>query len=807
MQRNLLLIIIYLGVINIISAQNSFTIKGILADKETRKGLSFCTVSLIDSATSAIKSNTFSDEKGEFIFNKIPASTYFLSIKSAGYSPSSNLKLNLVSNISLNDTLFLEKTSKSLKEVTITAQKPLLEIETDKTIYNVENDETLQGLMAIDALKKLPFITVDAEDNIQLRGSSNFKVLLNGKNTSLVAKNPKEALKAFPANLIKRIEIITEPSAKYDADGTAGIINIITYKKITGYNGNIFGSYSSRGVSNAGGSINIKAGKLGFSSYFGGNYYNYQNQNSYETYRNSLIPGNLNFLHQWGNYNSEGVYYWSNFELAYDFDTLHTLSFYAMPGGGFNKGNNIQNSVNTDSANNVTESFTNSSASNNNNPSFDLGLDFVKKFKDNEEHQLSFSASREINFDYSSYTSNIDNLIKTDNSLKNNNDSKNNEYTFRLDYEKPLKNKNKIETGAKFIIRNLHSDYEMKQKPDTIEDYIIMQSQTNFLSYNQYVGSAFSTFATHYKKSRIKFGLRLENTWINAEFNKDSLPLEIQYTNLIPTLGFSKKIKGKNTFRINYSRRLQRPWMQYLNPYLNNMNPKAVTFGNPNLSPEKTNNINISYNYFMKGKSLDISLSNSYTDNVITSFTNIDSSGISYTSYYNIAKSNNTSLNFSLWGVFFKKLQVWAGYHTSFIYIVHKLDKSRNRRGFSHRGNANITYNFEKGFSTTLGGWVWQGAPTLQSKRPLNYNYNLSLRKSFFKKKVNVGLVANNFLEKKQTLKTITQDPLFYQESYNKNNYFRYFSISLSCNFGKLKESVSRKKGVNNDDIKGKDSD
>ncbi|MCC6721660.1 MAG: TonB-dependent receptor [Bacteroidia bacterium] len=788
-------------------AQNSFSVKGIIADKETQKVLAYCTISLIDTVSSAIKSNTFTDENGKFIFNGITKGVYTFSVKSAGYETNNFVKIFIDKNTELKDTIYLTKTSRNLKEVTIISQKALLEIETDKIIYNVENDATLQGLMAIDALRKLPFITVDAEDNIQLKGSSNFKVLLNGKNTSIIAKNPKEALKSFPANLIKKIEVITEPSAKYDAEGTSGIINIITHKKIKGYNGNIFGGISSRGISNFGGSINLKTSKLGMSSYFGGNYFNYQNQYTNELYRNSLIAGKKNLLHQWSNNNNNGIWYWGNIEISYDFDTLNSLSFYITPGGGYSNGNQYQNSDNSDSLGTITESYINSSKTNNNNPSFDLGIDYMKKFKDNDEHELSFSVSKEINFNITSFTSNIDYFNKLDKSIKSSNYSQNNEYTFKLDYEKPFKEKKKLETGAKFIIRNLTSDYEMKQKADSSEVFYLLPQQSNSIKYNQYVGSMFSTYAMQYKKARIKVGLRLENTWINAEFNKDSLPFEKQYLSLIPTLGFSKKIKKKNTIRINYSRRVQRPWMHYLNPYINNLDPKAISYGNPNLTPEKTHNINVSYNYFFSQNSLDVSISNSYTDDVITSYTKIDSNGVSFTSYYNIATSNTTGLNISLWGMFFKKIQIWLGYNSSYVNIVHKLDKSRNRSGFSHRGNGNFTWNFNKGFSSTLGAWVWQGAPTLQSTKPLNYSYNISLRKSFFKKKLNVGLVANNFFEKKQTLKTITEDPLFYQESISKNNFFRYYSFSLNYSFGKLKENVSRKKGSGNDDLKGKDSD
>ncbi|NUM31308.1 MAG: TonB-dependent receptor [Bacteroidetes bacterium] len=784
-------------------AQNLYSLKGIVCNWETKKPVEFCTVMLKDSATLSIKSNTFTDENGYFKFDKISENTYIIIVKFTGFKTNDTVKIKLKSNAVITDTIFIEKLSKNLKEVIIADQKPLLEIEPDKTIYNVENDATLEGLMAIDALKKMPFITVDADDNIQLKGNSNFKVLLNGKNTSIIAKNPKEALKAFPAKLIKRIEIITEPSAKYDAEGSTGIINIITYKKISGYNGNFMGSYSSRGMNNFGGSFNIKIGKLGISSYLGGNYFNYSNQNTYELYRNSMVMGYKNFLHQWGSNNNKGLWNWSNIEMSYDFDTLHTLSIYFTPGGGFSSNNSEQISESKDSIGNITEYFVNTSRSSNKNPSYDLGFDFVKIFKDNEDHEISLSAWRENSSQNSNFTSNRDYLKIPDNNIKSQNNSQDIEYTIKMDYNKPFKNKSKFETGVKYVIRNLSSDYKMKQLDELSSQYLIVPSQSNSLNYTQNVYGVYSTYSYLIKKTRIKTGLRLENTHINASFNKDSMPLKLDYLNLIPTLSISKKTGKKKTYRINYSRRVQRPWLHYLNPYINNIDPKSITYGNPNLQPEKTHNLSMSYNVYFKGNSLDISLSNSFTDDVITSFSTIDSSGVSHTTYLNVARSNTSGINISIWGMFFKKMQVWVGIQTSYVFIEHKLDKARNRSGFSNRGNGNFTWNFEKGYSASLSGWVWQSAPTLQSKRPMNYNYNLSLRKSFFKKKLNIGIVANNFLEKKQTLKTITEDPTFYQESYNRNNAFRYFSVSLSFSFGKLKENISRKKGGSNDDLKG----
>jgi ferric enterobactin receptor len=781
--------------------QSTFTISGIIANKNDGKLVGFATVSLIDTNANIPKFNLFSSEDGKFVFNKIPAGNYFLMIKSVGIRDYKSSLLTITSSLKL-DTIFVELSSKDLKVVDVVATRPIIEIETDKIIYNVENDPTLLGQSAIDALKKLPFVTVDAEDNIQLKGSSNFRVLLNGKSTGLVAKNPSEALKSFPANIIKKIEVITEPSAKYDADGTSGIINIITHKKVIGYNGNIYGSYSTRGMNNFGGSLNMKKGKMGFSSYFGGNMYNYVNQTTNDLNRENKIPGYKSIMNQHSTSNSNGLWQWGNLELAFDFDTLHNLSIYASPNGGFSKGNNHQITEIRDSIGKITESFITDVITENINPSFDVGMDFTKIFKDNADHEMSVSAMRQTNIDNSNFNSIQNYLVVSDRDINNKNISKNIEHTFKLDYEKPLKNKKSFETGTKLILRHLVSDYQMLERRDTSEDYLENLSNTNTLKYDQNVGSLYATYSFFLKDYKMKLGGRAEQTWINAAFNADSMPIKNNYLNLIPTASISRKIKKIHTIRLNYSKRIQRPWMFYLNPYVNNQNPRSISYGNPNLLPEKTHSVSLSWNHYYKQKSFDVSLSNSFTNDVITSFSWLDSSDISYTSYFNMAKSNTIGLNLSFNGTLFSKLVIWANYSTSFVKIINQKDASRSRSGFSNRGHGNLTYNFKYGLSASLGGYVWQGAPTLQSRRPLGYNYNLSVRKALLKKKLNVGLVANNIFAEKQSLTTITDDPSFYSEAIYTNNQFRYFSVSLSYNFGKLKESVSRKKGVNNDDKK-----
>jgi hypothetical protein len=473
--------------------------------------------------------------------------------------------------------------------------------------------------------------------------------------------------------------------------------------------------------------------------------------------------------------NWKGHWYWGYAELSYEFDSFNTLSIYASQNGVANYGEAYQTTNISDINAQISESIKTDINIDNKSPRLDFGLDFRKKYSDNEEHELTFSAFKQTQKDIGSYQSIQDYKLSTDHDIYNVNKSQIMEHTFMLDYREPISNNLTLETGTKLILRHSSSNYRMLERSGATEYYTENPDRTDNFFYNQNVGSLYATLAFPLKSYKIKFGIRGEQTWINASFNGDSLPLVSDKTGQM--------------LKLNYSKRIQRPWLYYLNPYIDDQNPRSISYGNPFLKPEKTHSITFSWNYFFKQKSLDIALSNSNTDDVITSYTFLDTNDISRTSYLNIAKSNILGLNISFSTTLYNKLKVWVNARSSFVNLTHKLDNSRNRNGFNHSGNGSFTWSHKHGFSTTLGGWVYQSAPTLQTVRRLSYNYDFSVRKTFFKKKLTMVLVANNFLEKKQTLKTIGEDPTFYSESSWTNNLYRFYGFNLSYNFGTVNKA------------------
>ncbi|RYE12257.1 MAG: TonB-dependent receptor, partial [Sphingobacteriales bacterium] len=217
-------------------AQSKTTITGTVTDSSTQKAIAYATAELYRKATDpqplkAVATN----DKGRFTFNNVEAGTYTVVVSHTGFAQQQQ-EVTVADGKSTELPAFALPVAGALKGVVVNAKKPLVEQQDDKIIYNVENDPATKTETAIDILRKTPFVTVDGDNNITVNGQTSFKVLLNGRETGMFAQNPKDALKGFPGSAITRIEVITSPSAKYDAEGVGGIINIITKKKVVGYN-------------------------------------------------------------------------------------------------------------------------------------------------------------------------------------------------------------------------------------------------------------------------------------------------------------------------------------------------------------------------------------------------------------------------------------------------------------------------------------------------------------------------------------------------------------------------------------------
>lgn len=761
------------------------------------KPLVYATVRIFKNGKQPLKS-TYTNEKGRFQF-QVDSGKYELVVSHAGFA---NLSKQVVVGKAglLMEPIVLVGSTQVLQDVTVAARKPLIEQSADKIIYNVDSDPAAKAEMATDILRKTPLVTVDGEGNVQLNGQSNFKILLNGRETSLFAQNVKDALKNFPGAVISRIEIITAPSAKYDAEGVGGIINIVTKKRVIGYNGYISSYLSTMGNISESATLSVKAGKLGISSYAGvsGVAGNISNRSISETTpyvptlfsKRTLAGERLN--------NNRGGY--ANLEISYDLDSLNTLSAYGNLGLNRSR-SELEQSIITARVTQPAEQGLFQQDNTSRSPSSGMGADFIRKYRSLPEKELSFRFNGQFSRS-EAFTNSLQNGTLQERYVSNTNETRNHEYTLQGDLVQPLSKTSKLETGAKAIFRAASAEFMSLVKYNATDTYKPAPSNSDQFDYHQEVYSAYASYNLNIKTYSMRFGARAEHTNIKGDFVSSKTTVEQQYTNLIPNLLVTKKFSPLYTASFSYNMRLQRPYITNLNPFINNNDSLSVSFGNPRLGPQVLHAASLQ-NRFSKGKLFAVLTANaSYTNNMIVQYSVFNAANaVTSTTSANAGREWQANVGFSLNTPIGKKLR--AGFFPSVRYnnIQNRLNLLQRSKGFSGSVSANFTCNVTGKFTLSGSGVVLRTPYALAGTLSTTlYFYQINFGYKFFNDKLSATMNVNNFHGRYFTFRSVTENPDFRVVNTTISPYLViYFGVTY--NFGKLKESVSKKKGVSNDDL------
>ena len=782
-------------------SQISATLSGTVSD--SNKPLAFATVRLLKINNTKPLQTALTNEQGGFQFNKPDTGSYVLSFTHTGYAEKRvPITVTPIGGNMQIEPVKLSKTTGALKEVVVTAQRPLVEQSDEKTVLNVEDDPANKTETAIDILRKTPFITIDGDDNIKINGKSNFKVLLNGRETSMFARNVKEALRGFPGALISKIEVITTPSAKYDGEGIGGLINIITKKKVVGYNGTLSSfSRTSDKVNNFSVNGNAKVGKFGLSLFMNKGFADpvlRHNTNitipaSETAYAKRTLDG--------GRYNSE-TWSFGNAELSFEADSLNTISLYTNIDSWSEKTVTNQ-TITTDFINDPsTVSYFNQN-NKTNNPGVNVGSDYIKHFKGNKEREFSLRFLGEFGKNDNQLNSVQDNPA-SDRYLINNSYAINNQYTIQADNIIPINKTSRFEGGAKAILRRASSDFKSEIKYGELEDYKINVANTDYFKYSQDVLSVYSMYNLKLKKSTIRFGARVEHTRINGDFVVSKTLVKNNYTTLLPNIQFTNKVNTSTTLVFSYTKRLQRPYIWDLNPFVVNNDSLNISTGNPDLGPQTTHVLTGQLRYGNGKTFTGINIESSYSGNKILQYAFFDpQTGITKTTSLNIGKEYQTSvsLNFST-----KITPKWSlDVNGAFRYskVTNNADASQSNSGLGCNFNFFTSYKFTDKLSASTYLGLWQDLRTIQTTYPFSTWHNVAVNYKIFKDKFLISVRGVNLYEKNRAFKNVTKDQNFYNT--NTTTVIRRGGVlALTWNFGKLAESVSKKKGVNNDDMLGK---
>jgi hypothetical protein len=779
-----------------------FQIRGIVTDSITGKGVSYVTIS-IQNAEGVLK-RLASDEAGKFTFSLSKTGKYDVIFHSVGYRlQKTEITLNESAAKLDMGTIFLKHSVENIGEVTVAVQKPLIRTEPDKIIYSIETDPESKTSNVLEMLRKVPLLTVDGEDNIQMKGSSNFKILINGKSSAMVSQNPRDVLRSLPASTVRDIEVITDPSSKYEAEGTAGIINIITNKKqLEGFMGRLNSGVDSRGGYNAGLYATSKIKKFGFSVNYGYNKFKQPDSESFSTRENFQSTTNR-LTKTEGTNKFTGRMNFIMGEASYEIDTFNliSLSYMGHFGQFSSTGENMTSDF--DIAQALTRQFANSMQTSNDYGSLSGNIDYQRTFK---KPNKTFTVSYRL--DNSPRNTNSENMI--DGILdypsyrqKTTNDAVGREHTFQLDYYDPITKVHQFETGVKYILRQNISNSDILRLDYNTNEWVRDLTRINDLDYNQYIVGVYLGYVVKLKKISLKTGLRAESTKNDGLFKSASdTTFTNRMFNLIPYVTLSKNMDKGQNMKLSYTQRLSRPGIWYLNPFYNDIDPLNVNYGNPNLDAEISHTFNFTYGKFTPKYNFNMNLSSAFTNNSITSLTQLQPNGVSITTYENIGKNQNYGGYVYGSAKVGKKINLNTNLGLAYTILESNSGLELKNEGASYNGSLSVRYNvWENGTFSVFGG-LYSPRIMLQGKSS-TYSYSsISYSQQLLKKKLMINFSVTDPFRQRMTYETTLTDPTFTRTTKN-YRYNRTARINISYQFGQMKDQIKKaKRTITNDDLK-----
>jgi ferric enterobactin receptor len=744
------------------------------------------------------------NNKGNFLLEGLAPGKYTVTVDFIGYQSRSLGPFLLDGKtpvIALGD-IPVQKKAAELESVTVMAPQSLVENKIDKMVYNAEKDITSQGGVATDVLKKVPMVSVDVDGNVQLQGNSNVLFLINGKPSSIFGNNLADALQSIPASQIKSIEVITSPGAKYDAEGTGGIINIVLKdNKLKGINGNISLAAGSR-LENGSLNLNARHGNFGMNAFFSGNTQltsttlNHSARNSFDTASNSST-----ILAQDGRNRFDRGGYETGIGFDWSIDHHDNLSGTI---GYDHFGNKSNGYVNEYQAQFVSAGDTLSrvpslvnSGNRFNAHSLDWSLAYKKAFaQEDRELDIFYESSQGNNL--SSY--NQQQSKPAGDSVfagsRSNNSGEDHQYNFHIDYTQPFGENVKLETGIRMTKRPISSLSNVYTLDPAAGDYGYDSSQSNSLVYIRHVYAGYASLLFPVQKIlNIKAGLRYERTETDAEFSKAGGLVIPGYNTLSPSVTFSHDFENGQTLKLGYSKRIQRPDYRSLNPFVNAADPKNLTRGNPDLQPEIANRIDLTYSKsFDKGSVLNLVLYYHRSDHDIQPFIVYypafqlgDSlyTDVSVSTPMNVGSENNYGLNVYGAVPLGPKWDVSSNLMVFDRYISTGTLGGPAINSLNYRINLNATYQLNKTLVLEFFGNFNSARNEIQGRYPSWTSYTLAMRKQVWKKKGSFAFTTTNPFGYYVNQTTSVAGQEFTLNS-TRRIPFRSFGINFTWKFGKL---------------------
>lgn len=808
------------------NTQHSYTITGVVADSVTHEGEPYATLTIAraDSAAKPVK-QALTDIKGRFSISSSGTGSYLLMVRSMGRKPMQRAYTVDATTRTIDlGTLLLQDGGNQLETVEVVAYKPLVKADVDKIAYSVEDDPEANTNTVIEMLKKVPMVTVDGQDNIRVNGNSSFKIYVNGKPNNMMTKNPKEVLKSMPASSIKKIEVITNPGPKYDAEGVGGILNIVTEGKgPEGYNATFSGRANN---SSYGGGLyaTVKQGKLTMSVNYNASSNHSPKGYTYSDRSQIGTDGTVTSSTVTDGY-TKGHSQWQggDVEASYEIDTLRLIT------GSFSlsKFTSKRDALNTafstvPATGQRLYGYRSPSHSKENWDDYSASLDYQRSFSVKDrlltlsyrlESSPSTSDSRYLYTDREA-ADDWQTFIDRMRDQRMDGDENTMEHTFQIDYTTPFAKHHTWEAGVKYILRRNKSDNDRYNLGTGDKDETYDSDNSSHYRHHNDILAAYTGYGLTLDKWSARLGLRYEHTLQKVEYLLGrGTNFHKNFDDLVPSARLGYKFSDATNLSLGYKMRINRPGIWYLNPYLDDRIPDAISQGNPNLDTEKSHAVDLQFSSY--NSKLTYTLTGTYrfvnnsiesvdrlvNDRDIEGLPNPTGKDVIYSSYANIGHIQYAGLMaYANWTPITNTRITLNG---SVGYSHMSDGQSLRNHGWCTNIDASLQQTFAKTWIFNASYYVQTPQPTLQGKDARYQWYNFSLSKSFMDKRLTLtAYIINPFGKRYFCYRSETVADNF-RTTAGSSWCQLYYGVSVRFRIGKLKAQVKRaERSVENDDVK-----
>lgn len=808
------------------NTQHSYTITGVVADSVTHEGEPYATLTITraDSAAKPVK-QALTDIKGRFSISSSGTGNYLLMVRSMGRKPMQRAYTVDATTRTIDlGTLLLQDGGNQLETVEVVAYKPLVKADVDKIAYSVEDDPEANTNTVIEMLKKVPMVTVDGQDNIRVNGNSSFKIYVNGKPNNMMTKNPKEVLKSMPASSIKKIEVITNPGPKYDAEGVGGILNIVTEGKgPEGYNATFSGRANN---SSYGGGLyaTVKQGKLTMSVNYNASSNHSPKGYTYSDRSQIGTDGTVTSSTVADGY-SKGHSQWQggDVEASYEIDTLRLIT------GSFSlsKFTSKRDAMNTafstvPATGQRLYGYRSPSHSKENWDDYSASLDYQRSFSVKDrlltlsyrlESSPSTSDSRYL-YTHREAADDWQTFIDRMRDQRMDGDENTMEHTFQIDYTTPFAKHHTWEAGVKYILRRNKSDNDRYNLGTGDKDETYDNDNSSHYRHHNDILATYTGYGLTLDKWSARLGLRYEHTLQKVEYLLGrGTNFHKNFDDLVPSARLGYKFSDATNLSLGYKMRINRPGIWYLNPYLDDRIPDAISQGNPNLDTEKSHAVDLQFSSY--NSKLTYTLTGTYrfvnnsiesvdrlvNDRDIEGLPNPTGKDVIYSSYANIGHIQYAGLMaYANWTPITNTRITLNG---SVGYSHMSDGQSLRNHGWCTNIDASLQQTFAKAWIFNASYYVQTPQPTLQGKDARYQWYNFSLSKSFMDKRLTLtAYIINPFGKRYFCYRSETVADNF-RTTASSSWCQLYYGVSVRFRIGKLKASVKHtERTVENNDVK-----